>query len=361
MVFKSDGVVHHPIGGGSEVFETDIVRHLLAKVKKNKIKISVGSQPDASLHFGTLTIFTLAFKVAKKIIETDKTKEVSVLFEVVDTAPSKITEINGLRYQKSIQATGVLNKYMNQYLEILNYLKTKTGIDYEIRYQSEFNKQKEIYPIVKDIIKQRNKIKNILDPKHGNLRIRIPCPQCGLADKIGLKNKYKGDLLKCECPIHGEYEINLKEQSERLEYNTPLRNLVRALVYAKINKSHDYDYHLIRITGSDYAGFYQEELLYKVVSILGYKTAELPIILYSPLILDWSGAKLSKSLYKEKGAYEYLPKFLMSYEALKREYGIRGLDYIFEIVNEWVENPYMLFRHYSIYYFMEEFKKRRSL
>lgn len=51
----------------------------------------------------------------------------------------------------------------------------------------------------------------------------------------------------------------------------------------------------------------------------------------------------------------------MSYEALKREYGIRGLDYIFEIVNEWVENPYMLFRHYSIYYFMEEFKKRRSL
>ncbi len=358
MMFKSDGVVYYPIGGASDVFEKEIVNHLLTKIDKDKIKISVGSQPDASLHFGTLTIFNLAFLLAKKISETDKTKTVSVLFEVVDTAPSEIIKIKGKEYQKSIKRTGVLDRYMAQYREILNYLKEKTKINYEIRYQSEFNHQKEIYPIIKDIINKRLLIQDILDPKKNSLRVRVPCPNCGLTDKTGLTNKYEGDFLKSECPYCGEYVTDLKRESERLEYNTPLRNLVRALVYAQINKSSAYDYHLLRITGSDYAGFYQEELLYKVAARLGYNIAALPTIFYSPLILDWSGAKLSKSLFKKEGAYQYLPSYLISYEALKLEYGVKGLDYLYDITKTWVDNPYMLFRHYSIYYFIEEFRKR---
>ena len=45
-----------------------------------------------------------------------------------------------------------------------------------------------------------------------------------------------------------------------LEYNTPLRNLIRAMVYGTINVSDEYDYEIIRITGGDYAGFYQTEI-----------------------------------------------------------------------------------------------------
>ena len=99
-----------------------------------------------------------------------------------------------------------------------------------------------------------------------------------------------------------------------LEYNTPLRNLIRAIIYGKINESNDYDYQIIRITGNDYARFYQEELLYKVGALLNYNITKFPIIVYCPLVTDWSGAKLSKSLYVKEGAYKDLPKYLINYK-----------------------------------------------
>ena len=40
-------------------------------------------------------------------------------------------------------------------MEILEYFKGLTGVNYNIRFQSEFNKQKYIYPIVSEIIKQK--------------------------------------------------------------------------------------------------------------------------------------------------------------------------------------------------------------
>lgn len=357
MLFESDGKVYHPLGGGSYVFEKDLVKFLLSKVEKDNIKISIGAQPNSSPHFGTLTVFNLAFATAKKLADTDSSKNVSILFEVVDTAPSETVTIEGVKYQKSLKQTGAINNYLHQYVEILEYLKLKTNINYEIRMQSEFNKQKEIYPIVKNIIQNRDKIKDVLDPKHGNLRVRVSCTECGLSDKNSVNNSYDNNEIVSRCPVHGEFKTNIEKESEKLEYNTPLRNLIRALAYSEINQSDEYDYHIMRITGSDYAGFYQEELLYKVASMVGSKVENLPTILYSPLILDWSGAKLSKSLYVKEDAYRYLPKFLINYENLKSEYGFQGLDYIYEITNQWVNNPYMLFRHYSIYYFMEEFRK----
>lgn len=135
-----------------------------------------------------------------------------------------------------------------------------------------------------------------------------------------------------------------------------MRNLIRAICYSLVNSDNESDYQIMRITGGDYAGFYQEELLYKPASILGYKGEELPSILYCPLILDWSGAKLSKSLYVKEGAYNDLPSYLINYNFMKNNYGIKGLNIINMITNNWIDNPYLLFRNYSIYYFKKEFE-----
>ena len=118
-----------------------------------------------------------------------------------------------------------------------------------------------------------------------------------------------------------------------------------------------YDYEILRITGSDYAGFYQEELRYKLASYLGCDVHNMSMIFYAPLVLDWSGAKLSKSLYVKEGAYRDIPRSFINYSFLKEDYGYKGLDILYDIVLKWTNNPYMLFRHYSIYYFIEEFKK----
>lgn len=76
-----------------------------------------------------------------------------------------------------------------------------------------------------------------------------------------------------------------------------------------------------------------------------------PVILYAPLIVDWSGAKLSKSWY-EDGGYKYLKEkgmeYLLSLKVLRREG--RSLNPLFRAVEDWVENPKKLFRPYSVEY-----------
>lgn len=356
MIIKCDGNVYNPLGGGSYVFEKDITKFLLDKFNKNKIVISIGTQPNSSPHFGTLIVFSTAFSLAKQMKILKPEIDISILFEVVDTAPGETVEINDIKYQKSLKNTGKINNNFNDYIEILEFFKENDKIDYRIRFQNEFNNQKYIYPIVRKIIKNKKIIAPILDPKYGNLRIRVACPNCGLSDKNSKLTKFKGNKIYSYCPEHGKFITNIKTESNKLEYNTPIRNLVRAIAYGMHNEDSTQDYQVMRITGSDYAGFYQEELLYKPSAILEYPVNKLPAILYTPLILDWSGAKLSKSLYVKEGAYRDLPKYLINYEFLKQEKGIKSLNVIHRITDEWINRPYLLFRNYSIYYFKKEFE-----
>ena len=143
----------------------------------------------------------------------------------------------------------------------------------------------------------------------------------------------------------------------RLRATKALRNLVRAMLYGTINSDKKYDYEIIRITGGDYSGFYQEELLYKVASLCKFDVSKLPIILYCPQILDWSGAKLSKSLYVSKGAYSDLPKYLLNYKELYNTFGYNGLQVIHNETDLWLDESYRLFRNYTVYYFIKLFEE----
>lgn len=203
--------------------------------------------------------------------------------------------------------------------------KELTGIDYKIRYQYEFNEQPETQEVFKTILKNREYVAKKLDQKYGNLRVRMSCPICGLTDKNSVNNVYTEDTITFYCPEHGEYSINVNEGISKLEYNSPLRNLIRGMSYTATNQSEDYDFEILRITGSDYAGFYQEELRYKVASYLGCKVSDMSMIFYAPLVLDWSGAKLSKSLYVKKGAYGDIPKRFINYSFLKEDLGFKSI------------------------------------
>lgn len=357
MIIECDDKVYNPLGGGSYVFEKDIVKFLMKKFEKDNILISIGAQPNSSPHFGTLVVFSSAFSLARKMKEIYPRKNIKILFEVVDTAPSETIKIGNIKYQKSLKSTGSINNNFNDYIEILEYFKNLSSIDYNIRFQSEFNKQKYIYPIVKKIIEKKDELSPILDPKYNKLRIRVACPDCGLSDKNSIQTMFEDENIISYCPIHGKYITNIKYESDKLEYNTPVRNLVRAIAYGMLNNDDNQNYQILRITGSDYAGFYQEELLYRPASIIGYPIEKLPSILYTPLVLDWSGAKLSKSLYVKEGAYSDLPSYLINYEYMKNNYGIEGLNVINDITNDWINNPYKLFRNYSIYYFKKEFEE----
>jgi len=205
--------------------------------EKNEIKISIGVQPNGSPHFGTLTSLSLSFSLVKQFKE--KGKKVSVVLEAVDTAPEQNITINGKKYQKSLAYTGSINKYINEYEELLEKLSLYSGgIDFEIRMQGDLlGSSKRGGETIEKIMKERQFVSSFLAPETNLLALRAPCPNCGLTDKHGIDNVYEGNKISFLCPDHGRYFLNMgvKREMEVLEYNTPLRSLLESLVYQVLN------------------------------------------------------------------------------------------------------------------------------
>jgi hypothetical protein len=77
---------------------------------------------------------------------------------------------------------------------------------------------------------------------------------------------------------------------------------------------------------------------------------EVPFNLFAPEITDETGAKLSKTIYLEKGAYSKMDPAWLSSKAFIEKFGEKGLQTLWEEVEAWVNTPQKLFRNYSIGY-----------
>ena len=339
---QHDGVVHNPLGAGSYMFKTIFIPHFLQYCKKESLIFQFGAQPNSSPHIGTISTFAVAFALASRVRDRD----VLISLDIVDTAPSEKVKINDITYQKSQRHTKEMDTYMEDYKVIMDSLHKYWGVRYRIRTQTEFLKNPAAVVIMRKILDQREELESSLAPEHKRLAIRSTCPVdgWGLAEKHGLRNVYEGTMIKFYCPHHGEYSIDISdiEGVAKLEFNTPLRNLLRAMVFAS-DKISDW----VRVTGGDYSGYYQEQMLWRNIP-----RSDSPIIIYAPLILDWSGVKISKSLYVREGGYDYLTLQGLEYCLSFKKFQAEGKDLyvLFKEVNSWVDDPSKLFRSYSLEY-----------
>ncbi|KAI2642707.1 hypothetical protein GGS21DRAFT_189314 [Xylaria nigripes] len=400
FTFFHDGEVHDPLGGGSYAFQNDIAKPVLRALLRDEdlcaasdtdsipveitdpnrlptrpIVIHAGLQPNNSPHVGTLVVFCYAFAFARALRDrmSDAAQEgstlpsVTVLITFVDTAPVKGQgfDLDGNQYQKSHRdMPEALSKYMPDYREVLQLLSTWSGIPVAEAFQSDLFSDPGMPSLVNYMISQREVLGSQLSPKWGALAIRAACPRCGIAEKHGRLNEYKVDGrdqnggITFHCPSHGPHTIRISHPAEvaRLEANAPTRNLLRSMTHLLDTSAHH-----IRVTGSDYAGMYQETMLYRPLAawsaITGLARGRTPHILYAPLIVDWSGAKLSKSLYVREDAYEIMKQLgldgFCSYAQLKDRFGGNGaigLRRIWGEVQRWVAEPKKLFRTFSLAY-----------
>lgn len=351
------------------------------------IVIHVGAQPNNSPHAGTLVVFCYAFSLARGIRNRMQAAEanadstpppISIEITFVDTAPVKgqETEIGGIRYQKSYRdVPGALDAHMADYEEVLHLLSTWSDIPFTTAFQSDFFSGPAVPSLLRYIVAHHDLLGHQLSPKYGTLALRAACPipGCGLAEKHGQLNVYNDisshqnknassaahdATITFHCPQHGPHTICISEPADvaRLEANAPARNLIRSM-----SQLLDTSTHHVRITGADYAGMYQEVFLYRPLAAwsaaTGLAAGRTPHILYAPLIVDWSGAKLSKSLYIREGGYEAMKLFgaegLCGFTQLKSQFGgdgEEGLRRLWEEVQGWVEDPRKLFRTFSVEY-----------
>uniref|UniRef100_A0A0W0EUS4 Uncharacterized protein n=1 Tax=Moniliophthora roreri TaxID=221103 RepID=A0A0W0EUS4_MONRR len=380
----------------------------VAQQESPKLIIHMGAQPNNSPHAGTILAFACATLLARNLAafhrETIGSKlRVAVHLDLVDTAPdsSKQEIVDGVVYQRSHRSTLSMNTFMPDYNELMHIL-AETASDEEIEFrvtrQEDLLRCPTVKTVLAAIIKDRVQMGQMLNPKSGTLCLRAACPVegCGRSDKHGKKTQYstagiwgirsvlrflKGLFLRWifpfykddtliskheptasdvritfNCYKHGPYTLSMDNIDDvaRLEMNTPLRNLVRTYAYGLETLQSKGAIQHMRVTGGDYAGFYQEAFLmapmYRLSSIGLLPRLPTPVIFYSPLILDWAGSKLSKSLYVQHKAYEYLKDrdldYLLSYDLLKKR-GYTIMPFLQE-VETWFKHPKKLFRPYTV-------------
>ncbi len=397
-----DGQVHDPLGAGSYAFRDDVVGPVLSalvhdealargdivdsskgvshpdcRLPSRPVVVHAGLQPNNSPHVGTLIVFCYAFAIARAIRDrmqstraaTDATlPPVSVEITFVDTAPvsGQGEEIDGVQYQRSYRdVSQALDPFLGDYEEVLQLLSTWSGVPFTVASQANFFAHPAIPSILSYMITHHELLGYQLSPKHGKLALRAACPipGCGLADKHGLHNVYNPSpnqdaTITFHCPHHGPHSISTSSPTDlaRLEANAPVRNLIRSMTHLL-----DSHVHNVRVTGADYSGTYQEMFLYRPLAAwsttTGLAAGRTPHILYAPLVVDWSGAKLSKSLYVRERGYRVMEVLgtdgLCSFEVMRERFGgdgARGLRRVWEEVEGWVGDPRKLFRAYSVEY-----------
>jgi hypothetical protein len=402
-----DGQVHDPLGAGSYAFRDDFVGPILLGLVDDEMSATgttssnnqdaafvtptrpiifhAGAQPNNSPHCGTLIVFCYTFAVARAVkdrLEASKSGKlappISVEITLVDTAPvnSESIEVEGIQYQRSYRdVPNALGTRMTDYQEVLALLSTWSGIPVHISFQRDFFAQAHMSSLVNYLVANHKSLGHQLSPTHGTLALRAACPApgCHLAEKHGRLNQYTyqtvglgttladaepsegAAAITFHCPQHGPHTIKACSPNElaRLEANAPTRNLLRSMAHLL-----DTDKHHVRITGADYAGMYQETFLYRPLAAwsaaTGHARGRTPHILYAPLVVDWSGAKLSKSLYVRDGGYAAMRLFgsdgLCSYARLKEQVGEEGLRRLWDEVVRWVADPRKLFRCWSVEY-----------
>lgn len=346
-----DMASHHALGGGSYVFKANYPHYLksLLPHPDEHTVINIIIQPNSSPHVGTLCSLGLAFVVAARMKEIGT--KLMVVCDLWDRAKGEELVVNRITYQRSLRDTGKFQQHVWEYKEILAELSEKYGgIQHCIRLEEEFLMNNKMGSVVQGILNDREFIGKYLAPSTGRLAVRAACPECGLVDKYGVNNIYAedGSTVSFECPQHGRFVYGAETDTHRFQFNCQLFNLVLGLYYERVH------YNYIEICGSDYAGFWQEQLLWRFLT-------KPILIVYTPLISDWSGSKVSKSLYLQRGAYDYLKEagqeYLLSYRVLKEEK--RDISILWQEIERWVDEPYRLFRGYSLHYLHVLFENRK--
>lgn len=355
-----DGVAHHPLGSGSYYFKNKIVEWLVDHTAQQAVNLSIAAQPNSSPHIGNIITFALAFALATKLKAAGKT--VTVYLDIIDTAPTpdKSFCIDGIVYQRSLRFTGLVQQHLPGFEHILNTLSTASQIPFVVRTQSDVLSSKGVLQAVQQLVARRAELEDLYatDFSHGfGLRAACPSSGCGLVDKAGKRNVYLSDQVVFHCPIHGNFTLRLDDQADvsKLEFNTPLRILLRNCLF-QLDTATSW----VTIQGSDYAGFYQEQFLWRPLTSISSGTA--PIIVYSPQVLDWSGAKLSKSLYVQKDAYRYFEgsglDYFLDYTLLRaKPYALHA---VYQLCLNWVAHPFMLFRSYSMHHLHDLIESKRQ-
>jgi hypothetical protein len=197
----------------------DMIRPRLQATRPERVALVVGTQINGAPHLGTSLVQTAAFLLAKAIRRTFNVDAV-VRFGALDNAPHDIRldpETLHSYQQTYFHALGkaeigeLIERY---YRAFFDSLADATGVDYEIETYTEQQEQPAFRAEFLHTLDRLDTIRWPLAPSHGVVHIRIPCPQCGWAEKRAERTKVivhrrMDATFAAVCTDHGPYEVNV--------------------------------------------------------------------------------------------------------------------------------------------------------
>ena len=338
---------------------TDLVKYKLNN--QSKIIINTSAQPNSSPHLGTITTIMCSFALAKHLKETLNI-DTEVLFDELENSPAQTYEIGDEVYYKDLKHTlnddgvDLATTYMKRFKKILDKISILSGVNYDIRTYNEFQKNEYIRDAVIKTLNDQEYFTKLLFPSSGNLHIRSICPYCYLGKKKikELKERHTKDSVELieKCPYHGKYNTVIQKSNDSyIDINTQFRDLTKGVSFVeedKINNTLS-----IMLDGGDWGGIWAQRIHTEGMVRLGYTI--FPIRFFAPIILDWSGAKFSKSLYLKSDAYKNINQAFINYDNFINTYGEIGIEKLWNEVSSWIVEPQKFFRDYSVDYFENVF------
>ncbi|SHG79752.1 hypothetical protein [Streptoalloteichus hindustanus] len=326
---------------------------------KQRLRITTAAQLNGTPHIGTVVTVLSVFAIAAHAREA-LDLPATVIFDALDNAPAEQIEIDGEIYTRTVGDlidTGQLDRAnrISGFERLLRWAAARSDVRYEFRPYSIYQGLPPVRTCLYTMASRLEDFRSIVAPSDGIVRIRPRCPECRLMEKSAKNLTISaGDgvvQLDSLCPVHGRYQeiIDISGSDGWYDANTPVRSIQKGFLLSAEREL--YEACSVSVDGADWGGAWHAHVLAPALTTLGIPAANWPVSMFTPLVLDRSGGKLSKTLYVRYGpAYADLPEAFLNLDVLLDQYGDGTFDAIWTEITRWAAEPRRLHRAYTVDY-----------
>jgi len=284
----------------------DVLRPRVRLARPARIEFVVGTQVNGAPHLGTNLVQAAAFLLAKTA-RREFSIDTCVRFAALDNAPYEVVldpETHHAYQQTYVHALGkdkVAELIESYYRAFFDSLAQATDTDYGVETYTDQQATPGFRAEFLRTLKHLEAIRWWLAPSHGVVHVRVPCPECGWAEKRADRTKLAhldedGAVFTAVCLDHGGYEVHVDPEDDAayLDLATLYRNLVKERALGR-----DLATLHVMMKGGDWA--FGCQLVDGALAALETPAPQLPVRVFTPQVLAHTGAKLSKSLLRERG------------------------------------------------------------
>lgn len=360
---RTDTLVFAPVGIAHLTHDNvDLLRHAVAG--KSCIRVTTAAQVNGRPHLGTVLTVLTAFALAKHASEVLEIPAL-VVFDALENVPGERVMIEGTTYTRSVGDLAAQGRLPDDHrLSLLNRLLTwaseRAGVALEVRLYAMYQALPAVREGLHRIASRLDDFRPLVAPHDGIVRIRPRCPVCHLvekrADRLRIISTDVGVRLCSSCPIHGEYMEEIDADGRGwYDANTPVRSILKGFLLS--SEAVEHDACAVSVDGADWGGAWHAHVLAPALALFGIPPIQWPVSIFTPLVVDEFGGKLSKTLYVDRGAYGGVPLCFLDVEPLLEDNSLR-LEALWNEASRWAVEPRRLHRSYSVDYFIQLLAER---